>query len=257
MEAECPDCGAYHWKAERLSSSSNRRPKYGTCCLSGKIQLPSLGDTPDELQRLLHKDHSVMNHNIRQYNNALAMTSLGCKIDNSIHDGHGPYVFKVHGALHHYAGSLIPNQGVPKKYAQLYIYDSSTDAGVGDRIAAHTANRNLNQDVMRELQNMLYNHHYGVQQYKAAYELTRNIPANENCKIALHFNADTDQRRYNLPTTDELAVILPGLGDQPEDSRDIVLHLRGGGLTQISEIHPQYWPLHYVLLFPQGQPGWH
>ena len=39
--------------------------------------------------------------------------------------------------------------------------------------------------------------------------------------------------------------------------RDIVLHLRGNNeLIRISECHPAYLPLHYVLLFPYGELGW-
>ena len=38
---------------------------------------------------------------------------------------------------------------------------------------------------------------------------------------------------------------------------NIVLHLQGGWLQQISYIHPFYTPLHYVLLFPSSKEGWH
>ena len=38
---------------------------------------------------------------------------------------------------------------------------------------------------------------------------------------------------------------------------DILLRMRDGGLQRISEIHPSYDPLHYVLLFPNGDDGWH
>jgi hypothetical protein len=31
----------------------------------------------------------------------------------------------------------------------------------------------------------------------------------------------------------------------------------GGGLHHISNLHPFYLPLHYVLLFPNGEVGWH
>jgi hypothetical protein len=39
--------------------------------------------------------------------------------------------------------------------------------------------------------------------------------------------------------------------------RDIVLHLREGGLKRIPEIHRAYAPLHYVLMFPRGEDGWY
>ena len=33
--------------------------------------------------------------------------------------------------------------------------------------------------------------------------------------------------------------------------------MRGGELSFISQCHPMYTPLHYVLLFPRGETGWH
>ena len=82
----------------------------------------------------------------------------------------------------------------------------------------------------------------------------------QQCKIALGFVANTDHLRYNLPTdtSNEIAVILPGEGDQHTDGqKDIILNRRGGPLKQITDMHPLYPFLHYVLLFPTGQLQWH
>ena len=196
---------------------------------------------------------------IRKYNNALAMTSLGCNVDERVnYNGAGPYVFKVHGKLSHKAGSLLPNDGETPLYAQLYIYDGGEAL---DYRMAHTANCDLDRGTMQILQDTLHNHHPGVQLYKQALELTSNMLPEHQCKIALRFDERTDRRRYNLPTAaagNEIAVILPGDGDQPQDSRDIILYRRHGQpLQRISEMHPMYLSLHYVLLFPTGQLGWH
>ena len=67
-----------------------------------------------------------------------------------------------------------------------------------------------------------------------------------------------DCRRYNLPTVDEVAAIIPGTGEEDVDyNRDIVLRYKHGGLRHVSHINPLYHPLHYVLLFPKGDQGWH
>ena len=75
----------------------------------------------------------------------------------------------------------------------------------------------------------------------------------------MRFDKACDKRRYNLPSAgvDEVAVILPGDGDQESYQRDIVLFFRGGGLRLINEMSPMYHSLHFVLLFPTGQLGWH
>jgi len=67
-----------------------------------------------------------------------------------------------------------------------------------------------------------------------------------------------DQRTHNLPTAEEIAVIIPEDGvHHALDNRDVVLQARGGQLEWISQNSPSYAALHYVLLFPKGENGWH
>jgi Helitron helicase-like domain at N-terminus len=256
MEVVCSDCGALHWASEMLVNS----PKFGMCCFSGKIKIPRLDNPPQELLHLLSGQDDIgkkFRERIRNYNNALAMTSLGCDQNREINrDGQGPYVFKVQGRLYHRIGSLLPQPESSPLYAQLYIYDEQEAL---DFRMGNAANSSLNRATMQTLQDMLYRHHPGVQMYKQAFEMTRNMGPDQQCKIALRFNPHTDPRRYNLPTdtSREIAVILPGDGDQPTAGRDIILNRRDGPLREISDLHPLYPSLHYVLLFPTGQLGWH
>ena len=127
MDVVCEYCEALHSQCEQLATSSQVHPKFGMCCYSGKVRLPLFENPPPELLDLLTRQDEVgrkFRDHIRNYNNALAMTSLGCDQDKNINrDGGGPYVFKVHGHLYHQSGSLIPNQGRQPIYSQLYIYD--------------------------------------------------------------------------------------------------------------------------------------
>ncbi|KAJ4481103.1 hypothetical protein J3R30DRAFT_3464391, partial [Lentinula aciculospora] len=59
-----------------------------------------------------------------------------------------------------------------------------------------------------------------------------------------------------MPSADEVAVVLPGPGTAT-DHRDIILQCKEGPLKRIYETNPAYAPLHYVLLFPRGELGWH
>ena len=259
MDVVCSHCQALHWKCEKLVKSPQARPEFGMCCFQGKIKIPKLDDPPPELHHLLSRQDDVakkFRDHIRTYNNALAMTSLGCQQDRAINNGGGPYVFKVQGRLCHQAGSLIPREGNAPVYAQLYIYDPHEALNYRMDNRANTA---LDRTTMQTLQDMLYRCHPAVQLYKQANELTRNMGLDQQCLIALRFETHTDRRRYNLPTdtSNEIAVILPGDGDQPTSARNIVLHRRGGGLCEINDLHPLYPSLHYVLLFPTGQLGWH
>ena len=119
--------------AECLTASSNTNLRFGMCCLSGKINLPCLHPVPPNLLHLLTAQDDIgksFRDHICTYNNALAMTSIGCKIDNSVNNGEeavnngvGLYIFKLHGELSHKIGSLHPPDGEPSIYAQLYIHD--------------------------------------------------------------------------------------------------------------------------------------
>ena len=119
--------------AEHLTASSNTNPRFGMCCLSGKIELPPLHPVPPELLQLLTVQDDIgksFRDHIHNYNNTLAMTSIGRKIDESVNngedavnDGVGPYVFKLHGELSHKAGSLLPPDRESPVFAQLYVYD--------------------------------------------------------------------------------------------------------------------------------------
>ena len=256
MDIACSDCGALHWASEKLVNS----PKFGMCCNSGKIEVPRLDDPPPELLHLLSGQEDIckkFHDYIRNYNNALAMTSLGCNQDTEINrDGDGPFVFRVQGRLYHRIGSLLPQPESSPVYAQLYIYDPQEAL---EFRMNNAVNASLDRATMQTLQDMLYRRHPGVQLYKQAFELTQHMGPDQQCKIALRFDHHTDHRRYNLPTdtSNEIAVILPRDGDQPTAAGDIILNRRGGPLQEISDMHPLYPSLHYVLLFATGQLGWH
>ena len=112
---------------------------------------------------------------------------------------------------------------------------------------------------MRILQEILLSHHQYAHIYRHAYNILQHYDSNNDAFIRLRVAPGHDRRRYNLPTADEVAVILPGVdgGDTNLSQRDIILHTRMGGLQIINDLHPAYVPLYYVLLFPYGENGWH
>ena len=196
---------------------------------------------------------------IRNYNSALAMTSVGRKLDHSVNNGGGPWLYKLNGELIHRAGSLLPPEegNVAPVYSQLWVIDTQEALD----IRMHNQyNRLLDLGTLRTLQDMLYRHHPGVALYKHAYELTCNMSREQQCNILFHFDAACDKRRYNAPDASvrEIAVILQGDGEEVRESQDIIIHRKhGDGLQRISDCHPFYPCLRYILLFPTGQLGWH
>jgi hypothetical protein len=258
MDVKCRWCGALHWIGERVSHSSVRNPVFPLCCNSGKVVISSLRRPPECLTNLLERSDGVgrdFRDNIWKYNRAFAFTSLQVAEDYSVNEHHrGPPVFRIQGELHHRGGPLAPDPDRLPSYAQLYFYDPV--AALEHR---RQQNSGLNSDTLRVLQDMLLAHHQYAPVYQHAHEILRHYNTDDDISISLRLAPGHDRRRFNLPTADEVAVILPGVdGESPHQSqRDIILQQRGGGLQIISDLHPAYVPLYYVLLFPYGENGWH
>jgi hypothetical protein len=60
-----------------------------------------------------------------------------------------------------------------------------------------------------------------------------------------------------VPTADEVVTLMVGDGSEAVDNRDVVLAQQAGPFQRISELHVGYMALHYPLLFPYGEDGWH
>lgn len=258
MNVVCSYCLARHWVDEKISTSSKTNPKFGMCCNHGKVALQPLREPPPVLQHLLTSNDDQSKEfrtNIRQYNMALAFTSLGVQDDKTV-NRRGAWVFRILGQLSHYSGALAATEESPQ-YAQLYLYDPAI--ALTQRMHR---NSNLCTETMASLQDMLSSSHRYATIYKHAFEVLSEHRDAEDVDIRLRVIQGTDRRRYNLPIADEVALILPGSGEANYDhqGRDIVLRLRNSGdkqLQRIHETHPAYVPLHYVLLFPHGDHGWH
>lgn len=255
MNVLCSHCGALHWSFERRSDSSKQNPEFGTCCNSGKVILRALQDPPLGLRSLFTADDAQAKEfriNIREYNSALSFTSLGVKPNGAVLQGGGPYVFRLHGVLYHLSGSLLPEPGKAPIYSQLYIVDSGS--ALAHRM---TKNPSRRADTMELLQGLLNANHRYAAIYKQAHEILAEYPDADNASIRLRVDPSRDQRRYNLPTADEVAVIIPGDGEQATDGRDIILRNHQNSLQRVSDGHSAYDCLRYSLLFPYGEHGWH
>ncbi|THH15669.1 hypothetical protein EW146_g4843 [Bondarzewia mesenterica] len=254
MNAACEYCAALHWIDERVLRSSLMSPKFGTCCNHGQVRLPQLENLPPDLQNLFTCDNAQAREfrdNIRQYNAALAFTSLGVNIDHTVTGTQsGPYVFRIHGQMYHEVGSLLPTNG-KHQYAELYILDPH-DA-LKHRMNCNT---NLHRDTMQLLQDVIiHNHPYAIV-YKRADEILKQHLDISDGSLRITAARPLD-RLYCLPTVDEVAVLLPGDGSEPRNKRDIILRKHAGPFQRISDLHPAYQCLHYVLFFPYGTDGWH
>jgi len=78
---------------------------------------------------------------------------------------------------------------------------------------------------------MFLDNHLYIGHYHHAYELIREKPVEEQEEITirLHVNLQQDQRTHNLPTAEEIAVIIPEDGvHHVLDNRNVILQAREG-----------------------------
>ena len=254
MDQICTHCGAKFWLNEKDRNSSRLFPKFAVCCAGDKVHLPRLLEPPSYLLNLYTSpgpDANSFRKNIRAYNNILACTSFRANIDENF-QAPGISNFRIHGQVYHRIRSLLPDEGKSPKFAQLYIHDTAHENKNRCNII-----QNLNEDILQNLQNMLYEHNSYIQSFRQVRDLIQTNISTE-ISMLIHSDRTRDPRRYNAPTASDIATIIIGDSfDIDPSNRDILLKLHDRGLQRISELHPLYDPLQYVLLFPKGDDSWH
>jgi hypothetical protein len=102
---------------------------------------------------------------------------------------------------------------------------------------------------------------YNINPYVEVFKMARDMMAIEGApmdlKLRLIASRTKDARRYNVPTADEVVALMVGDGSEAIDRRDVVLVQQAGPFQRIFELHVGYMALHYPLLFPYGEDGWH
>ncbi|XP_074318340.1 uncharacterized protein LOC141655147 [Silene latifolia] len=260
-EYNCPSCGAIMWFDERIKNTSTRNNiRFNMCCRDGKVRLKGLKDAPDILRRLLtHEDKESKDFRqlIRVYNSCYAFTSMGAKIDNSVNQRPGSYVFRVSGQVLHRMGTLLPEDGAQPSYAQLYIYDTDLEISLREKaVARREDSPTLDRDILAKLKDMLDEFNPLAKTFRMAKE---RIKEDDNIRLSVKLlgTRKPNDRIYNTPTTSEIAALIVQDNSTESRGKDIVVHHRSRGLQEISELHPSYMALQYPLLFPYGEDSYH
>ena len=271
MDIRCTGCNALHWTKDLTGS---RRPRGGeasfqSCCMHGQVQIEPMRVLPEPLNSLMNGDNHEarsFREGLRRWNSIFAFTSIRFNMDNRATEIGGTFqLFQIHGALYHRQGPLVPAGGLEDaRFSQIYLYDPADAAR-----ARFTLAPELNANLITSLTMRLHEHNPLIQLYQTARERFAAISeVEDNCRLILNpqlrliLERGADRRRENLPTANEVAIILPEeYGSR--GFRDIVLARRVNGedvrnsFTLINPNHALYLPLHYVLLFPYGEHGWH
>ncbi|CAN0897211.1 ATP-dependent DNA helicase PIF1 [Linum grandiflorum] len=130
-------------------------------------------------------------------------------------------------------GSLLPPEGQPPRYTQLYVHDPASEDG--HRLASVGGAAKSFRRVRDALEE----------------------PGNENLRLRICGPRVEHGRMYELPTGTELAGLIPGDFAIDHDDRDIIVNNKATGLTRITSLNPLFDSLHFPLLFPHGNDGFH
>ena len=144
--------------------------------------------------------------NIRTYKSMMSFTSIGASIDNSIMDGHGPNTFRISGENYHQIGSLLPPEGQPPRFVQLYVYHTQFEA----RNRLHALGRfnsstGVRLSSVEDLQHMLDECNPYVHVFRNATDILQTGVVHD---MRIQILRSRPRGQYLRPTTDEVAALL-------------------------------------------------
>ncbi|XP_012847965.1 PREDICTED: uncharacterized protein LOC105967922 [Erythranthe guttata] len=156
-----------------------------------------------------------------------SFTSLGGKVQTSINNGSGPYTFLFNGQNYHLLGSLLPEEGIRPKFAQLYIFDTENEIQNRiDAVISENQSNNLDPAIVASLKDMIDGNNVLAQHYRAVRDRFSN-DGHQGVKLRLVKSRNTDGRTYNLPNASKIAgLIYPLLFPYGEDGYQDDISLR-------------------------------
>ena len=239
---QVPNCS--HCHALRFQYET---PRF--CCRKGKVQI-CIQEVPEELKRLFTSqvdvDAKYFRKNIRYINLHFSFTSLGVTIDRrySSPAATGHYTFRIHGGLYHRLDHLVRG-GDNARHLQLYFYDTE-DADLTRRVKRSSDLDIIIRQILQILQENPYVH---------TFRRNGDFPNLENYRVELNTNVTPDQRRYNAPTTSQVAAIwMDGTDNQRSFDRSVVVFGKTDRRTQyVKAWDGCYDALAYPILNRKGE----
>ncbi len=256
MNDVCSGCDALMFKKEL-----HRGSVYSLCCGYGKIKIPDIKPSPALLEKLLTEDNNSSKEfrtNIRCYNSALALSSIGVELGETFKfDTRGPWTYKISGQVYHSLGTIFPKTNSSPVFSQLYVYDREHE--LTNRQKRNPDN--MDEKTLKKLQDMMHENNPYVKEYIKAADMAKENPS-QDIRLVLKAAGTPDPRRFNLPTGNDIAIVIPQFNIDKPTYRDVVLyktaedHPRGHTTVRIHEMHPMYDPTAYPLLFIFGDKGY-
>ncbi|XP_077277509.1 uncharacterized protein LOC143905793 [Temnothorax americanus] len=170
------------------------------------------------------------------------------------------YCLKIHGQYHHLTTTAMrPADGQAPRFAQLYFLD--TEEAINHRMN-NKANQKCDPVLMKDLSCFMIQSNEFAKTFKMMRQVEQDLNprGNKAINLMLSFRNDPqhDQRRYNAPRANEIAVVFQNVDGEPPFERDIRIYNKNSNdVQQISILDKRCDPMCYPLLYPYGNDGWH
>ncbi len=201
--------------------------------------MPPIRTPPEYMAMLQDRQNVELHKHLRLYNAAFTFTST--RVQNvGFELGPIVYTYKVQGGFYHLIGGMEPAEGQLPRFLQAYVHDVANEG-----LNRQMQNPNISSAHLTTLRMILKHVNPYVNVFiRVADRLTAN-PVEEVhiCITVGRTVGNGDVRCYNVPTANEVAMII--LGEPGEVGNcDVIVHRRyGGGLQQMNELAPSYDPL--------------
>jgi len=226
MDVICGHCSARFFKSETHH-----------CCSNGAVELPLWRQPPEPLLSLLR--HDDFRTKIRGYNCAM---SLGSSVFDDLTSDYGPATFKMAGRSWRLLPRAIdPSDAGTHKTAQIYTLPVMEATDRRSVLTSHAGRSSLRADWLTSLHTMLQEHNALVRSFVQSWQ----VGADWSIDIGA-----LDPQAAN----DTMVGLLVN-GGAPRATTVIPLH-SDGSLIILPDLDPFYQPIHFVLLFPYGDPQW-
>ena len=232
------------------AKGSTAAPIFNFCCTNGKVSVSAIPDPPTAVLDLFTANTAQgkeFRKHSRSYNISVAYSSAQV---HQVQPSSGISYFTIQGEIvHRIPSGLLPVDGRPPVFAQMYILDSEQQVDVRQRQHPH-----LNTDTLRILTDAIREVNPYAGQFTPAAQLAAASTQHYDLRIC-HANP---QSNYAPPQTDtEIAALLPEV-DVDLFARQIILRKHATDAPiRIPTYDRRYDPLHYVLLHINGSSGWH
>ncbi|GBM07206.1 hypothetical protein AVEN_69829-1 [Araneus ventricosus] len=140
--------------------------------------------------------------------------------------GGGPYVFRDHGQIRHRTSHIESVNGRAPQYVQLYVIDSTQATKIR---VNHPANEQCNLRILDQIDSSFIQHNRLFDTYRILREVGSRViaelnEAGEDVPVentVFRCDRHSDQRRYNAPTANEIAMVFVNTDGEPPFKRNI------------------------------------